>query len=167
MKTLLILIALLPFAAHADVKHTDQHGFIVENVMQTPQTPDVVWHALIDDVDLWWPKDHSWWMGTFSIDANAGGCFCERKDNKSAEHMRIVFVDPNQTLRMSGGLGPLQGMGMNGALDWQLTETPTGTQVTLTYKVHGVNAEGFEKLAPIVAHVQGLQLNGLKDFLNK
>ena len=37
---------------------------------------------------------------------------------RSAEHMRIGFVDPGVQLRMLGGLGPLQGMGLHGALDW-------------------------------------------------
>jgi uncharacterized protein YndB with AHSA1/START domain len=152
---------------YAEVKHVDVHGFIIENTIATERTPEQVCYALTNNIDDWWPKDHSWWRGTFSIDARAGGCFCETNTDKSAEHMRIVFVEPNKTLRMSGGLGPLQGMGMSGALDWQLLPTEKGTQVTLTYRVHGINEGGFSELAPIVAHVQGLQLNALKDFLSR
>lgn len=161
------MLFLLSFATSAQVKHVSEHGFVVENIIETTLAPSAIWQALTQDVDLWWPKDHSWWYGTFSIDAVAGGCFCEVNGSQSAEHMRIVFVDPNKVLRMSGGLGPLQGMGMNGALDWVMTPLENGTQVTLTYRVHGINPDGFAELAPIVAHVQGLQLGALKSYLEK
>ena len=52
--------------------------------------------------------------------------------------MRISFVEPNKLLRMSGGLGPLQGMGLYGALDWQFSRVDNMTQVLLTYKVSGI-----------------------------
>ncbi|MDM7861711.1 SRPBCC domain-containing protein [Alteromonas sp. ASW11-36] len=154
-------------AASDSVKFIDKHGFIVENQITTAQPVEQVWQALTNDVDQWWPKDHSWWYGEFSIEPVAGGCFCETHENNSAEHMRIVFVEHNKTLRMSGGLGPLQGMGMVGALDWQFAEADGITTVTLTYRVHGIDANGFEALAPIVGQVQGIQLNALKTFIER
>lgn len=170
IKTILLLSTLsisLQVTAEPKVIHMDTHGFIVENQIQIAKKPDVVWHALVNQVDSWWPKDHSWWgqVGTFSIEAKAGGCFCEVSGDNSAEHMRISFVEPNKLLRMTGGLGPLQGMGMFGALDWQLKATDKGTQVTLIYRVSGIDPNGFEKLAPIVAKVQGIQLDGLGEYL--
>ena len=168
MKSFVITVLLtLSMSVNAEVKHVDPHGFIVENILTTTLSADAVWQGLTQHVDQWWPKDHSWWYGTFTIEPQAGGCFCETKDDKSAEHMRIVFVDPHKTLRMTGGLGPLQGMGMYGALDWVLTEVESGTQVTLTYRVQGINPDGFEQLAPIVGHVQGLQLQALGSFLTE
>ena len=82
-------------AANDSVKFIDKHGFIVENQITTAQPVEQVWQALINDVDQWWPKDHSWWgeEGTFHIDTHAGGCFCETSGAKSAEHMHIVFVE--------------------------------------------------------------------------
>lgn len=165
--TLFILASLLPQLATAELKHVSEHGFIIENQIETNASVDNAWQALTNNIDQWWPKDHSWWGGTFSVQAKAGGCFCETSGERSAEHMRIVFVDPGKTLRMTGGLGPLQGMGLNGALDWRFTRTETGkTQITLHYAVHGINADGFEQLAPIVDQVQGIQLEGLKTFLS-
>ena len=154
--------------AHAEVQHIAETGFIVENKITVASDPDTTWQALIEEVDNWWPKDHSYWLeqGTFSIDAVAGGCFCETSsDGRSAEHMHISFVDPGKLLRMTGGLGPLQGMGMYGALDFVFAETATGTEVTMTYRVNGINPDGFEQLAPIVDAVQGIQIGGLKAFL--
>ena len=171
MKTLNKLFALsllISLQSHAEVVQVSPHGFIVKNEIVTTAPAATVWQALINDVDKWWPKDHSWWgdKGTFSIEPRAGGCFCEVSGDKSAEHMHIAFVDPEKLLRMTGGLGPLQGMGMYGALDWTFSQDGASTKVTLTYRVIGINPDGFEKWAPGVAHVQGLQLNGLKTFVD-
>ena len=79
--------------------------------------------------------------------------------------MQVVFVDPQKVLRMTGGLGPLQGMGVFGSLDWVFESEPGGTRITLTYRVQGFTPDGFGKLAPVVAQVQGLQLQGLANYL--
>lgn len=164
-KILAFCLIWLSFAGFAkpQVILVAEHGFIVENTVTTEHSSDQLWRGLIQDVDLWWPKDHSWWgkEGTFNIDPKAGGCFCEVAGNKSAEHMRISFVEPNKLLRMTGGLGPLQGMGMNGALDWKFASQEGKTVVTLTYRVTGIHTESFQQLAEIVAKVQGIQLGSL------
>jgi len=151
----------------AKVIYVGSHGFSIENRVDIAQPIGKVWQALIQDVDAWWPKDHSWFgdSGQFYIEPKAGGCFCEVAGKKSAEHMRISFVDPERLLRMTGGLGPLQGM--SGAMDWKLSESDGKTTVLLTYKVSGYYPDGFEQLAPIVAKVQGIQLNGLKSLMDK
>lgn len=154
------------FIASAEVVAVSPGGFLLKNQFETSQSAETVWLALTKEVDNWWPKDHSWWRGTFSIEERAGGCFCERLEDKSAEHLRISFVDPNKRLLMTGGLGPLQAMGMYGALDWQLKVLPGGTQVTLTYQVQGYSPQGFDDLAPVVDSVQRLQLMSLKQFID-
>jgi hypothetical protein len=170
IKSILIsVLVLVSTGANAEVLHVSDHGFIVKNQIHTNSSVADAWRAMVEDVDSWWPKDHTWWGedSALSIDPRAGGCFCETSDTNSAEHMRISFVEVGKLLRMTGGLGPLQGMGMHGALDWQFKATDIGTQITLTYKVSGINPEGFVKLAPIVGYVQGVQLGGLKVFLEK
>lgn len=152
----------------ASTESVAENGFIVTNSVTVAATPAQSWKALTENVDAWWPKDHSWWNGTFSMSATAGGCFCEVSGDRSAEHMRVVFVDPDKTLRMTGGLGPLQGMGMFGALNWQFSssdEAPDATTITLRYHVQGYSASGYADLAPVVDKVQGLQLQALADFL--
>lgn len=152
--------------AHANVSYASQSGFITENTQNSSADPATTWNALVNQVDNWWPKDHSWWRGTFSIDTSAGGCFCERSGSNSAEHMRISLVLPPSTLVMTGGLGPLQGMGVYGALTWKLDAIDTGTRVTLTYRVQGyAPPEGFADLAPVVDEVQSQQLNSLIRYI--
>lgn len=159
--------AVVAAPAQAEVQAASAHGFVISNEASTRLPVDRVWRALTQDVDLWWPKDHSWWRGTFSIDARAGGCFCEVKHNKSAQHMQVVLVEPGKKLIMTGGLGPLQAMGVNGALTWQLTKQGSGTTVTVSYRVHGFNPDGFEQLAPVVDTVQAAQLSRLVAYVNQ
>lgn len=153
--------------AETNVIAVSDAGFIVQNTATIDAPPAEVWQALVNNVDNWWPKAHSWWgeESVFSIEPVAGGFFCEVNGERSAQHMQIVFVDPSKLLRMTGGLGPLQGLGVFGALDWQFTEKNHKTEVTLIYRVQGYLPDGFASLAPIVANVQGVQLDGLVKFV--
>lgn len=160
---------LLSNPVSADVLYTEDRAFAVENRVQIQQPADLVWQTLVQQVDEWWPKDHSWWGGAFSIEPTAGGCFCERQGEQSAQHMMISLVDPGVLLRMTGGLGPLQGLGLSGTLDWQLTPVEGNSEitlVTLTYRINGYMPGGFAALAPVVDQVQALQLGGLHRLLS-
>ena len=94
--------------------------------------------ASLLDVGSWWSdkRTYSGESRNLSIDARAGGCFCEKLPNGAVEHMRVVFLRPNEVLRMGGALGPLQ------------APTANGTKVDLTYSVGGFMAGGFEAIAP-------------------
>ncbi|AWL11457.1 hypothetical protein HMF8227_00964 [Saliniradius amylolyticus] len=169
MKTCLLCFALILISpsTRAEVLHLSESGFILQNEFTTQASADRVWDGLINHIGDWWPADHTWFgkAENLSIEPVAGGCFCEIDGDKQAEHMRISFVYPGKHLRMTGGLGPLQGMGLYGSLDWQIAPTDSGTRVTLKYSVQGYNPNGFTDLAPIVDKVQGLQLGGLEEFL--
>lgn len=155
--------------AHAVVVDATPAGFTVENSRDVPVDAATAWNALVADVDRWWPKDHSWWgrESTLSIEPVAGGCFCERASDgrRSALHMTVSFVDPGKLLRMTGGLGPLQGMGLHGALEWRFVPIEGGTRITLFYRAGGYTPEDLRKFAPVVDRVQALQLGGLVDYL--
>ena len=156
--------------ADATVKDATASGFTVENTELVQVDADAAWKALVHDVDRWWPKDHSWWgtKSMLSIDARAGGCFCEIAGARQARHMAVVFVDPGRTLRMTGGLGPLQGMGLDGALEFRLAPADGGgTRITMSYRAGGYTPDDLSKLAPVVDKVQAQQLRGLADFLRK
>lgn len=152
----------------AAVKDSSASGFTVENVEVVPVDADTAWKALVHDIDRWWPKDHTWWgqASKLSIDARAGGCFCEMAGGQQAQHMTVSFVDPGKTLRMLGGLGPLQGMGLHGALEFRLApDEADGTRITMHYRVGGYSPDDLGKFAPVVDKVQGQQLRGLADHL--
>lgn len=159
--------AALPGIAHAEVKDAGQDGFTIENAGWAPVDRAAAWKTLVDEVGLWWPADHTWGgdAGRLSIDARAGGCFCEIDGQRQAEHLRVVFAEPGTLLRMSGGLGPLQGLGVHGVLEFRLTAAQRdgrdGTRVVLYYRAGGYGPEDLAAFAPIVDRVQAQQLGGL------
>lgn len=154
-------------AAHAEVMDSAPNGFTLENSQRVPVDPAAAWKALVEEIGRWWPADHTWWgdASKLSIQPRAGGCFCEIDGARQAAHLTITLVDPGKLLRMLGGLGPLQGMGLHGALEWRLAPEEGGTRITLHYVVGGYSAGDLSKLAPVVDRVQGLQLGGLADYL--
>ena len=154
----------------AAVKDAAANGFTVENTQVVPVDAEAAWKALTQDVDRWWPKDHTWWgaASKLSIDARAGGCFCEIAGAQQAQHLTVTFVDPGKTLRMVGGLGPLQGMGLGGVVEFRLAPAEGGgTRITLYCRSGGYSPDDLGKFAPVVDKVQGLQLGGLTDYLRK
>jgi uncharacterized protein YndB with AHSA1/START domain len=164
---LLALAIVAPAASQARMVSTGATGFVIENTGVVPTDPATAWKALVEDVDRWWPADHTWFgsSANLRIDARAGGCFCEIDGERQVMHMTIAFVDPGRLLRMLGGLGPLQGMGMYGALDWKFEAAEGGTRITLRYQASGYVPEDFDELVPVVDRVQGLQLGGLLEYL--
>lgn len=164
---LLALAIVAPAASQARMVSTGATGFVIENTGVVPTDPATAWKALVEDVDRWWPADHTWFgsSANLRIDARAGGCFCEIDGERQVMHMTIAFVDPGRLLRMLGGLGPLQGMGMYGALDWTFEAAEGGTRITLRYQASGYVPEDFDELVPVVDRVQGLQLGGLLEYL--
>ena len=157
--------------ALAEVLDATPLGFTVSNRVAVPVTAAEAWDALVNDIDAWWPRDHTWWDSdsTLTIDAVAGGCFCERTgdttDDRQARHLEVAFVDPEHLLRLLGGLGPLQGLGLHGVLEFRLTPAGTGTSIEMWYRTGGYVAEDLVALAPIVDAVQAQQVQGLADFL--
>lgn len=163
--TLTVAAAAAP--ARAEVKDATAQGFTTENVAVVPAPPDRVWAALVREVDAWWPRDHTWWPGsTLSIDPRAGGCFCEIAGDRQARHLDVAFVDPGKTLRMLGGLGPLQGMGLSGMVEFRLSPAPGGgTSVVMVLRSGGYTTEDLRTFAPVVDRVNKQQLGALAAFL--
>ena len=170
-RLLMLLLSLLASLdsgiASADVRDSSPSGFTVENSVVVAASTTAVWSALINNVDEWWPKEHSWWghESRLTIDARAGGCFCEISGDRQAQHLAVVFADPPKLLRLTGGLGPLQGMGLSGVLEWRIQAADGGTRITMWYRAGGYSPEDLRKLASAVDQVQGLQLGGLANYL--
>ena len=176
MRRLLVTAALVlgsAAPAHAEVKDAAPGGFTVENTVVVPVDATTAWSALVGEVDAWWPKDHSWWGADsrLSIEPRAGGCFCEISGDRQAQHMAVTFVEPGKLLRMTGGLGPLQGMGLHGALEFRLEpvegEAAPSTRITMYYRAGGYSPDDLSAFAPVVDQVQAQQLGGLAEHLRR
>lgn len=168
-RVLAMAAALAPGAsAQAEVLDSSPSGFTVSSRQDVPVDAQAAWSGLVHDVHRWWLPDHTWWgdASRLSIQARPGGCFCEKNGPQQAQHMSVRFVDPGVLLRMGGGLGPLQGMGLDGILEFRLTPIEAGgTRITLWYRVGGYTPDDLSGLAPAVDAVLAQQLGSLADYL--
>ncbi|HEY6513055.1 MAG TPA: hypothetical protein VI032_13805, partial [Burkholderiaceae bacterium] len=124
------------------------------------------WQALLQ-LPRWWSGAHTYSgdAANLSLDAQAGGCWCERwGDGNSAQHGQVMLVQPGRTLRVSASLGPLQELAVNGVLTFTIAMQETKTILRVTYRVSGAPDAGLDKLAPAVDQVIGHQFKRLKSL---
>ena len=158
----LMLCALLTgLPASAVVLGSGQGGFVVREEVVYPGNAAAAWQRLVRPQD-WWDPEHTYSHDSknLSLVLKVGGCWCERLANGGAvRHLEVVYVSPRETLRLTGGLGPLQRMGANGTLSFMLKREPSGgTRVVAEYAVSGFAPAGFTDMAGAVDEVLGAQL---------
>jgi len=171
--TLVLLVALVVRAtpACAEVRDADDGGFSIVHKLTIAAPRATVYGVVVDNVGDWWSSDH-----TFSGDAanlymtaEPNGCFCERLGSSGGlVHMAVTFVNPGVMLRLTGGLGPLGLLGVNGnmTLEFDANDSRADiTDLTLTYVVGGYRPGGLDELAPAVDDVLQEQLNRLRDYV--
>jgi uncharacterized protein YndB with AHSA1/START domain len=148
----------------AEVKSSSAAGFEVQTKVTVAASAADAYVAL-SNVGGWWNPEHTY-SGkgeNLSLEPRAGGCFCEKLDGGgTVEHMRVVYAQPGQVLRLQGGLGPLQAQAVAGTLTWTLKPAMNGTEVSQSYIVGGYIPGGAEKLAPLVDKVLAEQLQRLQ-----
>lgn len=172
----LILVALVLSApVKAELSASTDAGFVSEHTATVAAEPGVVWKTLVAP-NLWWNPSHTYSgeAANLYLDAQATGCFCEKLPKPvdapdgqrmgSVEHMHVVYADPQRgVLRMTGGLGPLQGEAVHGVLTITLKKEGEGTQIKWRYAVGGVWQAKPAELAPLVDKVLAEQLKRLAD----
>ena len=157
--------AALGSLAQAEVTDTGPNRFSLVHEATIGAARDVVWGAAVDEVGGWWSSDHtiSGDASRLSIDPTPQGCFCESiGDHTGVVHLTVTFVNTNVLLRLTGGLGPLGLMGVNGNMTWEFFDVADGTQVKFTYVVGGYRPGGLEAIAGPVDIVIGEALRRLK-----
>lgn len=168
---LAVLLGLTTPASAEVVDKTDA-GFVSRLAVEVKAPPAEVWKSLVAPA-LWWNKAHTYSgdAANLYIDAQAGGCFCEKlplgKDAPegarpgSAEHMRVIYSAPGRVMRLSGGLGPLQSEPVGGVLTITLKPTVSGTRILWEYVVGGFMRYKVDEIAPAVDKVMAGQLASL------
>lgn len=167
-KLLMIVAALLIATDACGAVKANTNGFVVRHEVAIRAAPAKVYEMLLGQVGAWWDAAHTYSGDSknLSIDAQPGGCFCERfPAGGGIEHMRVLYVAPAHVVRMSGALGPLQSSGLNGAMTWELSGDKSETKLVLTYSVGGFMDGGFEQIAPAVEGMLGEQVQRLKRFV--
>jgi uncharacterized protein YndB with AHSA1/START domain len=152
-----------PAPARAEVTQASAAGFTSTFRAEIGKSPDEVWQAIVQ-LPRWWSDAHTYSgkASNLSLDARAGGCWCEQWDGGSVQHGRVVLAMPRQVLRVHGGLGPLQALPVDGVLDIVVGAPDGKTVLRMTYRVGGPPDTGLEKLAPMVDGVMATQFARLK-----
>ena len=163
----LLAIAALacPMGVRAEVKESAADHALFVNARTIHASPDKVYTALID-IGHWWDSQHTYSgdAANLSLQASAGGCFCERWASQGVEHGRVIWANPGHLLRLDTALGPLQGMAVEGVMTFALKPSGDGTALQFEYRVNGSSASGLDKLAPDVDGVLMQQLQRLQHY---
>jgi hypothetical protein len=157
--TIIIAACLLVPAAQAKVLAKGATGFLVEHKVELKTDAKAAYEAFLK-VGAWWSSSHSFSgdAKNLTIDAKPGGCWCEALPNGGfVKHMELIHAAPGGMLVFSGGLGPLQFMGVSGSMSVSFKETKGQTTVTLRYDVGGRDDKNFEDISKGVDAVLGEQ----------
>ena len=170
MKQLLTLAATVVFSsgAVADVTDSAENGFTTVHEIMVDAPRPRVWQAAVDEIGQWWSDDHtvSGNAARLSIGSVPQGCFCETLQNGGGVvHMTVTFVNPGIILRLTGGLGPLGLMGVNGNMTWEFFDAEQGTKVRFTYVVGGYRPGGLDAVALPVDYVIGEALARMQAYV--
>ena len=142
-------------------------GFTISHKTEVSAGRIEVYNAAVRNVGDWWSDDHtlSGDASNMYIDARTQGCFCELLGKDAGVvHLVVTFVNPGVILRLSGGLGPLGLMGVNGNMTWEFEDSDDDTIVTLSYAVGGYWPDGLDSVASAVDGVLVEQMASLKAF---
>jgi hypothetical protein len=155
------VLSAAPLPAAAEVAASGEIGFVSHNEALVDATPQAAWDALLRPAD-WWNGEHTYSgdPNNLSIELKSGGCFCEGvpATGGEIEHMRVIYIAPQSTLRMTGGLGPLQSEAVTGVLTVTLSSEGEMTRISWDYVVGGYVRMSMTELAPLVDQVVGEQL---------
>lgn len=159
--------------ASAEVIDSAPGGFTTSTEIVIEASTARAWQAATDEVGRWWSSDHtiSGDASRLSITARPQGCFCEDLDNDAGVvHLSVTMVSPQRVLRLTGGLGPLGLMGLNGNMTWEFSAVQgdadkTSTKVKFTYAVGGYYPPGLDSVAEPVDAVVADALLRLKTYI--
>ena len=162
-----VVASALTLPACAAVSDSSVYGFSVVENEHIAAPPAKVYSALVAP-SRWWSSTHTFSQNAanLTLDPTAGGCWCEKTAaGLSVQHLVVVNAVPNKLLVMRGALGPLQGLGVAGAMTIALKATPDGTDLSLTYNVGGYFKDGLTNWATPVDSVLGEQVARLKSYV--
>jgi len=165
LRTSLLVLALNASGALAEVTDAGVGGFVSVHEVIIDASRQDAWKAAIEDIGSWWSADHtvSGDASRLSITAVPQGCFCESfGPGAGVVHLTVTMVNPGVVIRLTGGLGPLGLMGVNGNMTWEFDDAEEGTKVKFTYAVGGYRPEGLDTIAEPVDFVIGEALTRLK-----
>ncbi|HLJ25288.1 MAG TPA: ATPase [Candidatus Angelobacter sp.] len=163
-----LVCALASTINRAEVADSGATGFTIKITTSIHAAPAEVYKKLVHNIGDWWSSQHTFSgdAHNLSIEERPMGCFCEKLVNGGGvRHMEVVFFSPGKRLVLSGGLGPLQGIGAAGAMTFNLTADKDGTKLEVTYAVTGYLSQGMNSWAAPVDGVLTEQITRFKNYV--
>ena len=152
-----------PSILTAQIVRSSPSGFQIKIERKVPLDTVSAYQKFVSGFNQWYDANHSYSgkAENLSLDLKKA-CMLEKlPDGGFVRHMEIVVHQPGKTLRMTGGLGPLQSMGVSGALT--LTFEAVSNDVV---SKETPEQQPLEPLAPPPSHsVDGLTNLGSKKFI--
>jgi uncharacterized protein YndB with AHSA1/START domain len=165
----LLCVFFLSFAlvsgASSEVIDSAPSGFSLVHEVTIAAPRQDAWRAAVYEVGQWWSGDHtiSGDASKMTINPVPQGCFCEAiGEHAGVVHLTVTFVNPTVLLRLTGGLGPLGLLGVDGNMTWEFFDAEEGTTVRFSYAVGGYRPGGLDEMAGPVDYVIGEALQRLK-----
>lgn len=152
-------------AAQAEVADKNPNGFRLKYQAQVAAPPDKVFKAL-GEIGRWWSDAHTYSgkAANLSMPLTANACYCEAlPPGGGVRHGVVDLVIPNQQVRVSAALGPLQDEGVSAAWSFYLKPKDGGTELLMTYHVGGAR-DFVVTLAPKVDEVMGEGFRRLRTY---
>lgn len=156
-----------PTAPRTIGESTDQH-IELRYAFKAAAAPERAYAAIVG-VARWWDASHTYSgnASNLSLDARAGGCWCEQlADGGSVQHMTVLAAMPGRMLRLSGGLGPLQAGAVNAVMTWTIKRDGSGSEVAMSYLVDGYFPGGLDKVRGDVDAVLAHQVERLRAYVD-
>ena len=131
----LLFVLLAATSVSAEVMSRGDTGFNLRITGEVSAGPAEAYEQFLR-INEWWRESHTWYgdADNLSIEPRAGGCFCEISGNNEVLHMLVTYVKPGEEVKMVGGLGPLQMMGIHGGMSWRFEAIEGGTRIVQTYR---------------------------------
>lgn len=160
------ILAALALPAAAATSEVSPSGFLVSLREEVDGDPQRAWAALVEPA-RWWSSTHTYSQdaANLTLEARAGGCWCEAWKGNSVQHGRVLYALPGRALRIEGAFGPLQAMAVNAVLTFKLEPAGARTAIVVTYRVGGSPDAGLDKLAAPVDATMGEQVKRLAEVL--
>ena len=157
-----LLLGLLSRPAFGELIEADDGGFVSAHTVEIAATPEQVLDALVEDVGKWWDPAHTYSGDAANLSFGLGRWLLEEFPDGQVFHMTVEYYREGKTLRLSGGLGPLQPLGVAGSMTFDFEATDAGAKLTYRYVVNG---RRLEALAEPVDRVMLGQLLRLKKYV--
>lgn len=154
----------------SEVTEVAANGFQIRMTIPCKAKPEIVYDSFVNHVGEWWDAAHTYTQDAknLSVEAKPHGGFIEKlPDGGFVRHFEIVYLAPNKTIRLEGGMGPLQEQGIAGSMTINFKPVDAGTNIELTYNVGGFMPGGEAKMkqwSTPVKMVITQQMHRLRDF---